>query len=67
MTKRSSSFSSAISRFARATPGIATTPSSVETKFATTRRPSKPNRPGYRERSPSGKLPVGPFRLVQEL
>jgi hypothetical protein len=46
MTKRSSSFSSAISRLARASPGIATTPSSVETKLATTRGPSKPKRPG---------------------
>ena len=61
ITKRSSSFSSAIRRFARATPGSATTPSSVETKFATTRRPSNPNRPGYRDRArpeaPSRALP----------
>jgi hypothetical protein len=46
MTKRSSSFSSAISRLARASPGIATTPSIDETKLATSRWPAKPNRPG---------------------
>jgi hypothetical protein len=46
MTKRSSSFSSAISRLARARPGMATTPSSDETKLATTRGPLNPNRPG---------------------
>jgi hypothetical protein len=46
MTKRSSSLSSAIRRFARARPGTATTPSSDETKLATTRDPSNPNRPG---------------------
>jgi hypothetical protein len=46
MTKRSSSLSSAIRRFARARPGMATTPSSDETKLATSRGPSNPNRPG---------------------
>ena len=42
MTNRSASLSSAISRFDRGTPGSATTPSSVSTKFAYTHSPGKP-------------------------
>ena len=45
ITNRSASLAAAISRFECASAGMATTPSIVETKFATTRGRSKPSVP----------------------
>ena len=59
MTNRSASLSALMSLLDWVSPGIATTPSMVATKLATTRGSVKASGPPYHDRSDSGRSLAG--------